>query len=309
MGVEDFGSRDQALELPQVIAMLAYLSKQYSIPPYARPSGLQYQYTQASGLKGMVTSGRLWAGDIRFLNDPSEGTFLAEEFFACLSQKTGGLSDEEEHVLSALRMGLKHPRDTYNTYNISFCGDGDLLSQWRGYGGFGTGYAVGFDLTNLPHPQIGALYEVIYGSDRINEIAFDILDIFVQAARKWPGMLPDLTEHGASLIRILGTCFKNPAYREEQETRIIVNHTPGDLLLAKEQLLKFRDRGSDVLPYLDLSLSMLNKEDSEPKLPIKRIVTGPGVDFERNSQSVRALLRNHGYTDVEIVPSQIPFRQ
>lgn len=43
-------------------------------------------------------------------------------------------------------------------------------------------------------------------------------------------------------------------------------------------------------------------------LPIRRIVTGPGVDYERNFSSLRAFLESKGHADVEIAPSKVPFR-
>ena len=56
-----------------------------------------------------------------------------------------------------------------------------------------------------------------------------------------------------------------------------------------------------------MSLSLL-KEKDKPRLPIKRIVVGPGVDFERNSVSIKALLKAHSYDDVIVESSVIPFR-
>ncbi len=39
-------------------------------------------------------------------------------------------------------------------YSVSFGANGDLLSQWRGYGSSGGGYAIGFESARLFPPRL-----------------------------------------------------------------------------------------------------------------------------------------------------------
>jgi hypothetical protein len=124
----------------------------------------------------------------------------------------------------------------------------------------------------------------------------------------------------AQAIRYLSLGFKIAGYKEERETRILTrpNEKPGHPFEVMAPL-KFRARGADIVPYVSLapiwirgndgSPSQLPKiEEHPPSLPIRRIVTGPGVDFLRNRSSLERLLAAHGYDGVEIVQSLIPFR-
>jgi hypothetical protein len=308
---ERLTSRDAVLQLPHFMVMMAYVSKAHGIPRYGwRDKKLRYHYTDAAGLIGILTSHRLWATDIRFLNDPSEGRFLPEKLLTLMAGKVGGLSVRERDVIDSIRENLAKPRDTSSSFSVSFCADGDLLSQWRGYGSFGTGYAIALDLNDRPHPQLGLLYDVCYGEEPLDGVAGDLLDIYVQASEKLgPHMVYSLCEEAAKLLQSLAHSFKDPNYREEQESRIVLSYSKReDYRFHREASLQFRSRGSDVIPYIPLALDLMSEGDVTPKLPIKRIISGPGVDYERNYSSLTRLLEENGYEGVEIIRSAIPFR-
>jgi hypothetical protein len=157
-----------------------------------------------------------------------------------------------------------------------------------------------------PHPQLAQYYDVIYGDDGLPELAADLLDLFVASFQKWKGGLYD---EWASTLSVIAKSFKDESYSEEQESRLVCNSSSDDDARFKRELpLKFRARGSDIVPYISMSHDLLQNEGEEPRLPIKRIVIGPGVNFEKNFSSLTALLKANFYKDVEIVPSAIPFR-
>src|SRR5690606_5301616 len=267
---------------------------------------LRYHYTDAQGLLGIIQNGRLWATDIRFLNDPSEGLFLPERLIRIMESKLGGINDTEQEIISGLQNSLRNPKSNYSSFCASLSANGDLLSQWRGYGSFGSGYAVGLSLEGwLTHPQIASYYDVIYGDDGLEELAFDLLDLFASSFEKWKDMMFD---EWASTLSVLAKSFKDPSYSEEQESRLVCSYSCDNNALFQNELpLQFRVRGSDLIPYIPLSLNLL-KDEEEPRLPIRRIVVGPGVDFDRNYVSINELLKAHSYDDVVLEPSAIPFR-
>lgn len=311
-GTSALFSREKAVECPQLMAILGYLGKKYGLPKHAW--NLQdpiYHYTDAAGLLGIISTNRLWATDVSFLNDPSEGRLFPEHVIECMRQKPGGLSALEETIVEEIAKSIASHASTSKTFSISFCGEGDLLSQWRGYGSFGSGYAVGFDSREMVHTQIGSLITVQYGLDGVNAAALDLLSIFVEASPKWGDTLYSLCGQAAFAILYLSLAFKDGSYLEERETRILVPaRDKSNDLFKVEAPLKFRARGADIIPYINLAPSPHFDGDRHavPKLPIRRIVTGPGVDFLRNKSSLERLLEAHSYTGVEIVPSTIPFR-
>jgi hypothetical protein len=304
---DEMFSREAVVECPHMMVLLGYLSQNHDTPKYGwRKNGLRYHYTDAAGLLGIVQNGRLWATDLRFLNDPSEGSYLPERLLELMALKPGGINDAEQKIIEGIKDALHSPRSNYPAFCVSLSANGDLLSQWRGYGDFGKGYAIGLNLGfGAPHPQIAHFYDVVYGDDRFMDLAVDLLDLFTSATPKWND-----TMYGewATTLNIIAKSFKHQGYSEEQESRLICSRSSeGVDLLTNELPLKFRAKGSDLIPYIPMSLGLLADED-EPKLPIERIVVGPGVDFERNYASIESLLKANSYENVIIERSVIPFR-
>ncbi|MNE65314.1 hypothetical protein D3C80_1607860 [compost metagenome] len=178
------------------------------------------------------------------------------------------------------------------------------MSQWRGYGDFGRGYAVGFKLKGKPHPQIGSLVDVIYGTDKLEELYDYLSDIFFNSIEKWETIICD---EAARLLKYIGSCFKDCRYSEERESRIVSSYLKSEnYLFQNEAPLKFRARNGEIVPYMPMSLDFLMANETA-KLPISRIIVGPGLNFNRAHSAISRLLDEHGYDGIEVVRSQIPF--
>jgi hypothetical protein len=92
-----------------------------------------YHYTDLNGLKGIIESGSLWATHFSFLNDSNELTHGMN----CLENALQYLRDDfNPKTLKFIEQALTHFRmhRAAHVYNLSFCLEPDLLSQWRGYG-------------------------------------------------------------------------------------------------------------------------------------------------------------------------------
>jgi len=302
-------SREKAVLCPHFMMLAMYFWNKYQIPNHPiDQSGMLYHYTDAAGLLGMVSTNRLWATDVSFLNDPSEGQLFPKNIIDFMRKKSGGLTKIEQEIVDKIADCLGNGLEVDRSFSVSFCGNGDLLSQWRAYGSFGSGYAVGMQLAGKPHPQLGNLIEVQYGLEGMQAVALDLLSIYVEANPKWK---LELCNEAAKAIRYLSLAFKDESYCEEKETRIIAKASNKDNDMFKfEAPLNFRARGSDIVPYINLAidLNLQLSDENPPPLPIRRIVIGPGVDYYRNRSSLEQLLTSHGYEGVEIAPSTIPFR-
>jgi len=297
-------SREKVIEFACIMNLMPYLSAHYDLSSFSRESfSRQYHYTDANGLIGIISSGRFWATELGFLNDPAEGVLLAEVILGFMENKAGGINDIETEVISSIRKSIKNPKTKCSTFSVSFCEDGDLLSQWRGYGSFGKGYSIGVNFKEGIHPQHARLSKVRYGSDELKEIAIDLLDIFSNA--KYRNELSDIW---AYVLTSLSATHKDSGYSEERESRIIYNiGENGKTYFPEAAPLKFRTRNGILIPYVDLNPypSELGGNDM---LPIEQIVVGPGLDFEQSKISLEMLLKERGYDGVEIIPSKIAFR-
>jgi hypothetical protein len=114
---------------------------------------------------------------------------------------------------------------------------GDLLSQWRAYGGYGAGYAVGFSasgLASLLRPSEGQyVIRVVYDRDEQQTEAADIFNQIATVVDQHEGSYGTKDTatcgHDATLVESrartaflseiirLRSKFKTPAFREEEE--------------------------------------------------------------------------------------------
>ncbi len=90
-----------------------------------------FHYTSAEGLVGVARSKALWASDMLCLSDASEASYAHALIQAALE------TDDSQLVPPRHRSGFMEPLTEsrmYTTFVACFRVDGDLLSQWRGYG-------------------------------------------------------------------------------------------------------------------------------------------------------------------------------
>src|SRR5262245_24599401 len=123
------------------------------------PPATLYHYTTADGLLGIFQSRQLWATNVRFMNDTSELAYAFDLIRSVFGELAHGISRRRNpKMLRALESSERALMDMLNDaehdtkhFAVSFCEDGNLLSQWRGYGQLGNGFALG-----LSTPHLGA---------------------------------------------------------------------------------------------------------------------------------------------------------
>ena len=94
-----------------------------------------YHYTSAEGLVGIITSGTLWASDMLSLNDTSEAEYAWNLTGQILDEYNADVPEQHRHRFKTQLREYMFRR--YTPFVACFCQNGDLLSQWRGYGGGG----------------------------------------------------------------------------------------------------------------------------------------------------------------------------
>ncbi|MGU3294352.1 DUF2971 domain-containing protein [Williamsia sp. M5A3_1d] len=306
-----------------------------------------YHYTDTAGLLGILghpanfpgtdagvfatetgaTFGTLWATDARYLNDAAELTFGAEMLAQKLENRAestppGTVHDRLVSLTADVRTGRfeftigsapeqRHPHVT------CFCTSGNLLSQWRGYGDGGGGYAIGFSDTALNEfitidshffetsPEfavspIGPPEKVYYGDDDASQFLDDCADEIAEGVEGIETGDNDYTYpdvfHGVA-ARWLAQ-VKHDAFSEEAEWRLIVDR------INKAQDSEFRPGSIGLVPYQKLHFPITRS--GEPS--IVKIVVGPGRERELRKEAVTHLLEKIGSTDTEVSLSDAPYR-
>ena len=352
--------------LPAGLQSLAKLMNAWKAR-HRRPPDILYHYTNAQGLYGMLSTGRVWGTNVGFLNDPSEMHYAAQLIRNVMTEEVKQLKAEQppaEEKKSGWRgmvdvyadsmstslpawteSLLKTFEDQGDAYMTCFCARDNLLSQWRGYGATGSGYALGFDARQIgtPAPAAGGvlLRRVIYKPKAQIEIVrnwvrefFRLGQSLVQAMREQipeqsvpatnfmyhlftaPGIALSVIGRAATNKQLLAQgqqvftkflaecliCFKDPAYQEEEEWRVIQN--------GQNAGIKFRPSGPRVVPYIELALTPLTDDKPDARLPLKSITYGPTLEPAVTEKSLAMLLEHHKYNQpaIEIKRSGIPFR-
>ena len=121
-----------------------------------------YHYTNAEGMKGILETKKIWATQYQYVNDSSElvyGRQLARDIIGMDYKAYNHVIIKK--MLETLLEHIDSEALQTQSFIACFCEVPDLLSQWRGYSGKGTGYAIHFQpvggrisLTDLiiPHP-------------------------------------------------------------------------------------------------------------------------------------------------------------
>jgi hypothetical protein len=189
------------------------------------PSTL-YHYTGAPGLLGILQTHELWATNALYLNDAKEvhyGHDLGRQFINSFSP--------DSRIHKNLRRGLGYfvsmtNQANVNNYVVSFCAKPDLLSQWRAYGGNGTGFAIGFDRSELAEMiapsdtgnQIFSLFPLVYGETLQNRLLHELasaMEAYCEESSRMDLHWEDLRPW----LNLILKC-KHPLFREESEWRL-----------------------------------------------------------------------------------------
>jgi hypothetical protein len=286
-----------------------------------RPTVL-YHYTNAAGLVGMLQSQRLWATNSRFMNDPTEVEYAANMIREALNAEK---DHRDPGLFRNVRRDLNECLHVYENENENyltcFCKNGDLLSQWRGYGAVGGGYAIGFDARYLgpivfppDHPQ-PVLRRVLYDQKLQRRlirkwlaVAFDWEGVRRRGTRRAPGQLQTDDVRWKYLIWFVSEClrcFKNPAYEEEQEWRVVQYMGTEDD--EKPISRDFRTSGDRIVQFIELDFTKSGSK-YHGKLPIRSIRYGSTLDQKVTERLLRLLCRDTGYAEdlVSIGRSGIP---
>src|ERR1039457_3979 len=206
---------------------------------------LLWHYTSAEGLLGIVSGGNFRATDVFFFNDLSEVHYALGLIENALPEVRSALDPGPatqvlDRVIGLIGAFRQSPEFPYRMHTVCFCEEPDLLSQWRGYGALGGGFALGFSLK--------AMLEYIRGTElAVSRVWYDPVDqsqlvretvacacktlLRVSAKVEHRRDIRDLARQAGSyafqILCQLAVALKSPAFREEREWRV-VDYVPID---------------------------------------------------------------------------------
>jgi hypothetical protein len=261
------------------------------------PPGTLHHYTTIGGLQGILASGLLRAGHVRYCNDPYELRYASEVVRDYLSARRAALGDEVvQRAMAALSSKLDRETDD-DTYVVCFTELPDDLNQWRAYAADGTGYALGFGTTDWNLPREWSLYKIVY--ERDDQIA--LLDQWIEAVSSARQHLPDGGADGeeewianeafaAEVHRLFGEAslhFKAPDYKSEREWRLVYTRD----IWAERLPVAFREGRRGLHPFVELKLRKLGGE----RLPLVDLAVGPRQQPSRSLATMDLFLREHRF--------------
>jgi len=114
-----------------------------------------WHYTDLDGFRGIVKSKRIYATNIRYLNDREESKHALALAKSLLMEKLPPEADAplvRQLVMGEFdgifERGALSP-ENLSLFTASFTVNGDLLSQWRGYSAGSAGVSLGFDFRGV----------------------------------------------------------------------------------------------------------------------------------------------------------------
>lgn len=274
-----------------------------------------YHYTTAEGLIGILSSDRIRATDIIFLNDKSEMNYAIQLLEECQSSLVSQLpSVLVKKLLEMVVATLQRLKFTFRPFVACFCEDGNLLNQWRAYGSNGGGFAIGFDREDLF--KVADRHVDLYKITYVNEVqrrllisgmkivCDDLMSGFPTVDYRADSAIVDFYE--PALSRWLARClvsFKHPLFEEEKEWRLVYLPTIEPFEFDK---MDFHTTDGKIKPYINLELAS-SAETKDHKLPIREIIYGP-THASQIEDSLTLLITKYGYaTQAVIKGSNIPF--
>ena len=265
-----------------------------------------FHYTSASAAVSIITGRKMWATDLLFTNDPTEIRYAADVIGIALDGAIAAVGNDvgRRRWLETFRMIANGQVRRNSWYAISFCADGDLLSQWRSYADAGGGFALGFSGASLCGLR-GWTVPIDYTRDRQLKLAREVIDIHVQQLASHADVddetaREDFIRVSNSLMFLLSLLlfrFKHRAFEEEREYRLAFPVIGGTTFEGHP--IKFRSAGTLIKPYVEVDFSSVDLDE---------VRYGPTTNPALTERWLGLALEGSGYRRTVVRASGVPMR-
>jgi hypothetical protein len=258
---------------------------------------------------GIFSSKEIWASHTQYLNDAREFQHAIDLMKDELSRmKAEAPYRDKAHLVGEIEEALTLKGiGSMNVCVCSFSQNGDLLSQWRAYGG-GSGFSIGFPgdfLRTVASECDSWLAPVLYEDDEQRHLVRTLLnDVLTENFQRRIIQNEDDNDSlpvGGNLLAYLNRyapILKHKSFSEEREWRIITRPKA-----CSSKLFGYREGVSMLIPYFRIGLAA-----ERDKLMIKEIIVGPTPHPDQSCHSLRGLLIRQEMKEVTVLNSETPFR-
>ena len=260
-------------------------------------------------------------------NDPEEGTFLLRHWPVQENEgpwmwQEGGNGGTDADAGLDLKTRVEQGLYPGHAYVLSFMPsrsdvkNNDRIVFWREYGRQGAGCSL-----SIPKDKIFAAgkcslvpYRVLYGGDRVNELAERLNECLFEPIetqiRHLEGPEQMLFETAQPKVRkelqLFRYLYKDVAYEHEEEHRLVILEPTSDTRVKPKYEQKTNARGDTVfrhyMTHEALYSTQILGQDSQ-------VVLGPTVPHKENVQkTIAVLLRRKSISGTEITASGIRYR-
>jgi hypothetical protein len=269
------------------------------------PPPLLYHYTTQSGLLGILKSKKIWATHTQYLNDQLEFqhavSIAKQELF---NMGLGPPHHDNRDLLEEMKDGIEDI-ESINVCVCSFSEAGDILSQWRAYGGGSSSFSIGFSgtyLRSVSDSQKFWLAPCVYSEEKQVALMLGLLEevLTENVKNRVEGKVAHQPLGGnlVAYLNRLAPILKHQSFAEEREWRIISRP-----LNCTVDRFDYRPGTSMMTPYYRIPLY----GEGLP-FQIEEIVVGPTPHEAQSLRSLRGLLAKHGLENTRVQKTYAPYR-
>jgi hypothetical protein len=270
------------------------------------PPGILYHYTNQAGLLGIINTKEIWASHTQYLNDQREFRHAIDIAKAELESMLHAPAYAEHRVLlEEMQIAIAESIESVNVCVCSFSENGDLLSQWRAYGGGSGGYSIAFNgrfLRQICDHEDCWLVPCQYSElDQRQLIKALLEDVLHENLNYVPEDEADGSPVGGNLVAYLNRyapILKHSSFDEEREWRVVSRP-----LSCKHERFGYRPGSSMLIPYFRIAL-----EHTGCKFQIEKVIAGPTPHTDQARHSVRGFLVKRDLRNAIVENSRTPFR-
>jgi len=270
-----------------------------------------WHYTDGNGFLGILQSGRLYATQVSALNDSKETEYATdlfrEEVKKAIAEQAGkdDVVSFFQNILEQIKEEPDKPTQGISKFYVAcFSTRPDDLNQWSKYTKASPGRsAIAFHPNGLKREPNSTLYRVIYDraklEDAVKKVVYATLDFYMSGLT---GERAEKPEEWARLFYLawdewiykLAPLAKDQQWDSEGELRIV-----HELKVADFPDVRFSQKKSSLARYLPLDFPCWVKERVS-RLPIAKVMVGPGENQASSRISAILLLEQMGYPNVPV---------
>jgi hypothetical protein len=282
------------------------------------PNVTLWHYTNGAGFLGMIESGAIRATQVAAVNDSTETVYATRLYRNAITQlretKAGDKLAEGflQGVLDETKESPEMPGHADSKFFVAcFSELQDDINQWLKYGGEHgeNGYAIGFRARGLKIDDNTAVVRVNYDTALHQRIAEEAARLTLEYYLE--GLVGDRAENPVQwgkeffeswdqAIYRLSPIAKDAAFSAEREFRMVHELQSYDM-----PFVRYQQKSSLLGRYIDLKPNGWEGL-RVPRLPIQKVMVGPGRQKGITKRSVESLLQQMGYTNVEVLQSVRP---